>query len=181
MPVLGYNQNHYAQYIYWDPSNYINVWTTPLPESVECLALGIASGPETDLPGSQFLSLPQASDSEGILINWTHFGESGISCHARLGRTLTHEMGHYLGVLHPWAGGDCENNDYCDDTPAVDKPVYNKVFIGCEGEPAMINNYMTWSHDETMNMFTNDQIARMHYVLKKHKGRNNLLSSYALK
>ncbi|GAA3589233.1 M43 family zinc metalloprotease [Flavivirga amylovorans] len=181
VPILGYNPNHYAQYAYWNPKDYINIWTTPLPESTECLALGFATGPETDLPGTELFSLPEPEDAEGILVNWLHFGESESSCYARFGRTLTHEMGHYLGVLHTWGVGDCENNDYCDDTPAVDKPVYNTAFIGCEGVPAMINNYMTWSHDETMNMFTNDQIARMHYVLEHHKGRKALLSSHALK
>ncbi|AUP77788.1 M43 family zinc metalloprotease [Flavivirga eckloniae] len=181
VPPLGYNQNHYAQYAYWDPKDYINIWTTPLPESFECQALGLATLPETGLPGREHSSFPQPGDAEGILINWMHFGESDIACYARFGRTLTHEMGHYLGVLHTWGFGDCENNDYCNDTPAVDKPVYNKVFMACEGEPAMINNYMTWAHDKTMNMFTNDQIARMHYVLKHHKGRKALLSSHALK
>jgi hypothetical protein len=181
VPVLGYNQNHYAQYAYWDPNQFINIWTTPLQDSVQCLALGIASAPETDLPGSEFLSFPQEGDAEGILINWAHFGESNIDCHARLGRTLTHEMGHYLGLLHTWGIRDCDTNDYCDDTPAVDKAVFGKVpFIGCAGEEVMIGNYMNYSHDEVMNIFTHDQIARMHYVLTNHPGRNALLTSLAI-
>lgn len=181
VPNLGYIQNHYAQYAYWNPNYYINIWTTPLNESAECLVFGLASGPETDLPGTELLSIPQTGDAEGILINSMHFGESNTECQARYGRTLTHEMGHYLGLLHTWGGADCDNNDYCDDTPAVDKPVYNADFMGCEGEPAMVNNYMNWSDDELMNTFTNDQIARMHYVLKTHQGRKALWSSPALK
>ncbi len=181
VPSLGYNQNHYAQYAYWNPSEYINIWTTSLPEETICLALGLSSGPAIDLPGASLLSLPGPDDKEGIIISQHHFGVSDIDCQAKYGRTLTHEMGHYLGLLHPWAGGDCDTNDYCEDTPAVDKPVYNIAFIGCEGEPVMINNYMNWSDDELMNIFTNDQIARMHYVLKNHQGRNALLTSHALK
>lgn len=182
VPELGYNQNHYAQYDYWDPSSYINIWTTPLPESSGCLVLGSATGPETDLPGTQFLLLPQAGDSEGILINWIHFGESDIDCHARYGRTLTHEMGHYLGVLHTWGGKDCEFNDYCADTPAVDDVVFGRdAYIGCAGETIMIGNYMNYSEDDLMNIFTKNQIARMHYVLEHHTGRNSLLSSPGLK
>ncbi|WP_242155977.1 M43 family zinc metalloprotease [Aestuariivivens sediminis] len=181
VPDLGYNQNNYAQYIYWNPNNYINIWTTPLPESSECLVLGAATGPETDLPGTELLLIPQEGDSEGILINWMHFGESNIDCKARLGRTLTHEMGHYFGLLHTWGGGDCLKNDYCDDTPSVDKPVYNSAFMGCNGEHVMVNNYMNWSDDDLMNIFTNDQINRMHYVLQYHEGRHDLLSSPALK
>ncbi len=181
VPVLGYSQNHFAQYAYWDPSQYINIWTTPLPQSTECLALGISTLPKTDLPGIKPSSWPGPDDAEGILINWIHFGESNINCHARYGRTLTHEIGHYLGLLHPWGAGDCENNDYCDDTPAVDKPVYgNQSFLGCKGETVMMGNYMNWSHDAVMNIFTKDQIARMHYVLEHHVGRKALLSSSAL-
>lgn len=181
VPDLGYNLNHYAQYAYWNPDAYINIWTTPLPESSQCLALGSATGPETDLPGTEFLSIPGPDDADGIMINWMHFGESDIDCHARFGRTLTHEMGHFLGLLHTWGSGECEANDYCEDTPAVDEHVFRSVpFMGCDGEEVMIGNYMNYSHDAVMNIFTQDQIKRMHYVLKNHAGRNALLTSPAL-
>ncbi|WP_165819394.1 M43 family zinc metalloprotease [Flagellimonas aquimarina] len=181
IPDLGYNQNHYSQYDYWPPDQFINIWVTPLPESAMCLALGEATGPDTDLPGSEFLALPGPNDSEGILINWMHFGESDIDCHAKYGRTLTHEMGHYLGLLHTWGNKDCESNDYCDDTPAVDEPVYGRIaFLGCNDEAVMIENYMNYSEDDVMNVFTKNQIARMHYVLKNHKGRKALLNSIGL-
>jgi hypothetical protein len=179
---LGYSQNFYAQYAYWDPEQYINIWTTPLPLETECLVLGSATGPFTDLPGTDLLSIPREGDAEGILINSIHFGESEIDCHAKYGRTLTHEMGHFLGLLHTWGARDCELNDYCDDTPAVDDYVYGRnAFLGCKGETIMIGNYMNYSEDEVMNIFTNDQVARMHYVLNHHKGRNALLTSQALK
>lgn len=178
---LGYNQNHYAQYAYWDPQKYINIWITPLSETSECLALGVASGPATNLPGSHLLKLPQEGDAEGILINWIHFGESDIDCHARYGRTLTHEMGHFLGLLHTWGGKDCVKNDFCDDTPAVDNEIFGRsTFIGCSGETIMIGNFMNYSDDEVMNIFTKDQVRRMHYVLQNHEVRNSLLKSPAL-
>ncbi len=180
VPELGFNTTHFAQYNYWDSDRYINIWTVPLPELASCMVLGQSTGPDTDLPGIQHLSIPRPDEPEGMLINWSHFGESDLNCY-QYGRTLTHEMGHYLGVLHTWGGGNCEFNDYCEDTPAVDKPVYNKIFIGCEVEPVMINNYMNFSDDDLMNMFTNDQIARMHYVLEQHPGRNSLLTSPGLK
>ncbi|MEQ6118748.1 M43 family zinc metalloprotease [Reichenbachiella sp. MALMAid0571] len=141
----------------------------------------MASGPETDLPGTHLLSLPGEDDAEGILINWIHFGESDIECQARYGRTLTHKMGHYLSLLHTWGSGNCELNDYCNDTPAVDVTVFGRnSFEGCSGEFVMISNYMNYSDDEIMNIFTNNQVDRMHYVLNNHMGRNSLMSSPAL-
>ncbi|WP_435625555.1 M43 family zinc metalloprotease [Flagellimonas sp.] len=180
--VLGYGPNHFAQYAYWNPEEYINIWTTPVPRSTECLALGIATGPDIDIPGVEHLAIPQAGDAEGILISWMHFGESEIDCHAKLGRTLTHEMGHYLGLLHTWGGADCEFNDYCEDTPAVDTQVFGRTsFPGCTGEMVQIENYMNYTHDDVMNMFTKEQAERMRYVLLHHPGRNLLLRSKALK
>lgn len=182
VPQLGYNQNHFAQFDYWPPEQYINIWTTPLDEEFStCIVLGSSTGPKTDLPGTDLLTIPQPGDADGILINWVHFGESNIDCHARFGRTLTHEMGHFLGLLHTWGGQDCAFNDYCEDTPAVDTYVFGSTpFVGCNGETIMIGNYMNYSDDEVMNIFTNDQVARMHYVLKNHKGRSSLLTSPAL-
>lgn len=181
VPDLGYNQNHFAQYGYWNPNSFINIWTTPLPAEADCIVLGSSTGPDTDLPGSHLLQLPGVNDFEGIIINSAHFGESNIDCTARFGRTLTHEMGHYLGLLHLWGAKDCELNDYCEDTPAVDSPDYWPYDLnGCKDEAAMIGNYMNFSNDDDMNIFTNDQITRMHYVLKNHEGRKALLSSDAL-
>jgi hypothetical protein len=177
----GYDQNHFAQYAYWNPRQYINIWTTPLPETAMCIVLGSSSGPQTDLPGTSLLSLPASGDAEGILINWMHFGESDIACQARYGRTLTHEMGHYLGLLHTWGGKDCASNDYCADTPAVDKEVTGRQsFPGCQGESVMIGNYMNYTDDEVMNLFTHDQARRMHYVLANHPGRHALITSPGL-
>lgn len=182
VPDLGYNQNHYAQYAYWDTRAYINIWTTPLPEGAICFSLGNATGPQTDLPGTEFLSIPGPNDADGILVNWAHFGESDIDCHARFGRTLTHEMGHYFALLHTWGNGkDCTLNDFCDDTPAVVEPVFGRIpKEGCDGETIMMGNYMNYSDDDIMNIFTLDQIARMHYVLKNHPGRKALISSPGL-
>tara|TARA_B100000949_G_scaffold235384_1_gene258258 strand:+ start:23223 stop:24143 length:921 start_codon:yes stop_codon:yes gene_type:complete len=178
---LGYNQNHYAQFAFWPPDEYINIWVTPLPLSSTCLALGVSSGPDIELPGSELFSVPQDDDAEGILINWIHFGESNIDCHAKLGRTLTHEMGHYLGLLHTWGGRDCAHNDYCDDTPAVNEPIFgSKAILGCDGEAVMIGNYMNYSDDAVMNIFTKDQAERMYYVLRHHAGRKGLMTSTAI-
>lgn len=181
VPNLGYNQRHFAQYSYWDARRYVNIWTTPLPDELRCTILGSATYPLIDLPGLSTEEPPDGPYVEGIIINAAHFGESDIDCHARFGRTLTHEMGHFLGLLHTWGNGDCEFNDYCDDTPPVDQHVWGRTaFTGCSGETIMIENYMNYSDDEIMNTFTRDQVARMHYVLLNHVERNALLSSPGL-
>ncbi len=178
---FSYSQNFFSRFSYWDAESYINIWVVPLPPQASCIVLGQSTGPETDLPGAEHLEIPQHNDIDGILINWAHFGESDVDCHAKYGRTLTHEMGHYLGLLHTWGVKDCDLNDYCDDTPAVDVFVFgSREFIGCQDEPIMIGNYMNYSDDIVMNIFTNDQIERMHHVLESSPRRKSLLNSRGL-
>lgn len=175
--------DYYAFYSYWNPSRYINVWTMPLPEDLIDTVLGQATGPLTDLPGADLLLRGEPEQAEGILINSHHFGVSDLPSEHNLGRTLTHEMGHYLGLLHTWGGGDCEANDYCADTPPVSAPVRGCPATpppACDGRPIMIENYMNWTTDECMNTFTNDQIARMHYVLETSPWRRELPESPGL-
>ncbi len=166
---------------YWNSEHYINIWTAPYSEETANVHLGSATGPDSDLPGDELFQKPLPDGKEGIVINWWHFGESDLEGVHNLGRTLTHEMGHYLGLLHTWGGGDCEANDYCDDTPAVDKVVNSATpYLGCSGEEVQLANYMNYTPDAIMNMFTNEQIDRMHYVLENSPRRSSLLTSPGL-
>lgn len=175
-----------SQYSYWNPDQYLNIWSLDLglPPG---LLLGEARFPVSDLAG-----LPddnrEGMDADGIFVNAQNFGiaEKNSDPNFSMGRTLTHEMGHFLGLLHIWGsyGNNCAGyGDYCEDTPAVsnftsgcpsEKP------LACSGGPAMIENYMDWSHDVCMNIFTNDQISRMHTVLENSVRRKSLLTSPAL-
>ncbi len=171
----------YAFFSYWGSSDYINIWTAPYPNDYTNIILGQATGPDTDLPGDKLFQKPLTGGAEGIVINWAHFGESDIEGGRNLGRTLTHEMGHYLGLLHTWGARDCEANDYCEDTPAVNEPVTSsEPYIGCDGEEVMIGNYMNYTSDEVMNIFTKDQVSRMRYVLRNSPRRVSLLNSEGL-
>lgn len=175
--------DYYSYYSYWDPSRYINVWTMPLPASSVDIVLGLATGPETDLPGADLLLRGEPEQAEGILINSHHFGESNLASPHNLGRTLTHEMGHYLGLLHTWGGGDCESNDYCADTPPVSAPVTwcpSPAPLACNGQPVMVENYMNYTTDACMSTFTNDQISRIRYVLEHSPRRRELSTSPGL-
>jgi hypothetical protein len=125
----------------------------------------------------------EPTQAEGILINAAHFGPSDLSSEHGQGRTLTHEMGHYFGLLHTWGTGECETNDYCADTPAVTQPVLgcpSSPPPGCDGEPVMVENYMNYTFDACMNTFTNDQIERIHYVLENSPRRRELPESPGL-
>jgi hypothetical protein len=175
-----------SQYSYWNPDEYLNIWSLDL-RLPPGLFLGQARFPVSDLEG-----LPDDNedgmDADGIFVNAPNFGiaEKNSDLNFNMGRTLTHEMGHFLGLLHIWGSYDnnCEGyGDYCADTPAVsnftngcpsEKP------LACHGGPAMIENYMDWSHDVCMNIFTNDQISRMHTVLENSVRRKSLLTSPAL-
>lgn len=175
--------DYYAYYGYWDPEHYVNVWTMPLAESTVDVLLGLATGPETDLPGAERFEPGEPAQAEGILINSAHFGPSDLASAHNLGRTLTHEMGHYFGLLHLWGGGDCAENDHCVDTPAMTEALHgcpSPPPPGCDGTPVMVENYMNYTDDACMNTFTNDQIARIHYVLENSPRRRTLTSSPGL-
>lgn len=177
-PVQFRNREYYASLSYWNPKHYLNIWTEPMPDELIGIVLGEATGPQTDLPAAELFLPGEPAQPEGILINAAHFGESEIDSDYNLGRTLTHEVGHYLGLLHTWGTRECHTNDYCTDTPPVTKEFSN---VACDGTPAMSTNFMTYSPDKVMNIFTNDQITRMHYVLEHSPYRKTLINSPGLR
>jgi hypothetical protein len=81
------------------------------------------------------------------------------------GRTLTHEMGHYLNLYHTWGDGDCSVDDEVEDTPNCSGQLFgcpNIAPVDCPpAPPRMIANYMDYTDDVCMNIFTQGQKARM--------------------
>ncbi len=134
----------------WDRSKYLNVWVCNLEGGV----LGFAQ-----MPGG-----PAATD--GIVVHYRNFGVTGTSSPYNKGRTATHEVGHWLNLHHIWgddAPGACTGTDYCNDTPNQADPYY-----GCPSFPQyscgssdMFMNYMDYTNDVCMNIFTNNQRMRM--------------------
>ncbi len=168
-------------YNYWNVKDYINIWVFPFKPNI---ILGQSSVPQVNLPGLEHASVEGAS---GIMITTPHFGKTDLEGGANLGRSLTHEMGHFLGLEHLWGkteNADCmEFDDYCDDTPPVSRRTGNcdsAPPMSCNGEPALIHNYMDYTSDACMNMFTKDQVARMRYVLVHSGVRKSLTTSLTI-
>ncbi|GJM62853.1 zinc metalloprotease [Persicobacter diffluens] len=136
----------------WDPSQYLNMWVVN----------SIKSGRSTILGYAQFPGGPAATD--GVVIGYNFFGRVGtLSAPYDLGRTTTHEVGHWLNLRHIWGDGGCGVDDFVADTPISDGPNY-----GCPSFPTvrcsstdMTMNYMDYVNDGCMYMFSNGQKDRM--------------------
>lgn len=162
-------------YGYWNKQEYINIWVMPLNG-----ALGQSSVPYVDIPG---LDHANPDGTTGVFISTGHFGTNNES----LGRTLTHEMGHFLGLEHLWGKKENEDcmvyDDYCEDTPLVSRRTGNCAntnLANCYGEEPLTQNYMDYTSDACMNMFTQDQVARMRYVLQNSQVISPLINSCAI-
>ena len=140
-----------------DPSRYLNIWVCRLSGSL----LGYAQ-----FPGG----LPQ---TDGVVITYTGFGTIGTATAPfHLGRTGTHEIGHYFDLFHIWGDDEdgCTGSDQVDDTPNqgganLGMPVFPKISCGNGPNGDMFVNYMDYTDDAGMVMFTNGQLARMEACL----------------
>jgi hypothetical protein len=140
----------------WPSDKYLNLWVCSLGGGL----LGYA----------QFPGGPAATD--GVVILNAAFGSAGTATAPyNLGRTATHEIGHWLNLRHIWGDTeDCTGTDFVDDTPNAQLPNYGKPtfpHVSCNNGPNgdMFMNYMDYVDDAAMVMFTNGQVVRMHATL----------------
>jgi hypothetical protein len=140
----------------WPSSKYLNIWVCNIGAGL----LGFAYQPGV------------SASLDGLVIGYKYFGTGfpGISSTYDLGRTATHEIGHYLNLDHPWGGGDsnpnCNLDDAVSDTPIQEEPNYgcqSFPHISCNNGPNgdMFNNYMDYGNDDCLFLFTNGQKQRM--------------------
>lgn len=151
----------------WDPSRYLNIWVASMGGDL----LGYGT-----FPGSS----PAAED--GVLVDPHYFGTTGLAASSfpnHLGRTSTHEIGHYFNLYHIWGNGD---NTCLDDDEVSDTPIQRDAYLGCPtnpqmscGKQAMFMNYMDYTDDPCMFLFTQGQKTRMWAAL--NTARPGLLSS----
>jgi hypothetical protein len=137
------------------PTTVLNIWVCNLANGI----LGYAQ-----FPGG-------TAASDGVVILYSAFGSrakypTGTFINTYdLGRTATHEVGHWLNLRHIWGDARC-GTDFVDDTPAHDAANYGCPLVGhksrCAGKPVeMTMNYMDYTDDFCMYMFTAKQEARM--------------------
>lgn len=140
----------------WPRNRYLNLWVCNLGGGL----LGYA----------QFPGGPGRTD--GVVILYSAFGTQGeAKAPFNLGRTATHEIGHWLNLRHIWGDTmDCSSGDRVADTPNAAGPNYGKPtfpHITCNNGPNgdMFMNYMDYVDDAAMVMFTDGQITRMNAAL----------------
>lgn len=155
----------------WDSRQYLNVWVCNMPSNLQ----GYSS-----FPG-------EAAGKDGIVIRYDVFGTKGrLSAPFDKGRTLTHEVGHWLGLRHLWGDTPC-GDDGVHDTPRQRSgnrgvPQFPRVNTGCDNGPYgdMFMNFMDFSDDAALLMFTRGQVSMMRSQFINGGARRSLLSSKGL-
>jgi hypothetical protein len=171
----------------WDATSYLNIWViNMLSDPNEEQVLGLTVPPYF---ANNVTGIPAVE--QGIVINYKAFGvqkasEEAYFSNATKGHTLTHELGHYFGLKHIWGDDDGEcadaggEDDGIGDTPpqadanyyCVEYPYYDDCSF--EGDGIMFMNFMDYSPDDCLAMFTQEQVLSM---------RNDLMpggASYSL-
>lgn len=155
----------------WDSRSYLNIWVGNLIPGL----LGYASAPGA------------APEVDGVVIRWNVFGTIGVSGSFNLGRTAVHEVGHWLNLKHLWGDKEC-GSDEVDDTPQQRTynqgvPSFPRIGTGCSAANPygdMFMNFMDFTNDAAMMMFTQGQVTRMRSLFNGGGARSSLLASKAL-
>ena len=164
------------QLSHWPASKYLNLYAATLAYPV----LGWAQFPTSDkVPGLTFGDV--AEETDGVVVDYRYFGSGYQANTSSKGRTVTHEVGHYFGLRHIWGDNDdCVADDYVDDTPLVAKAYYGCPTKdtdkpkNCAGTDAMYQNYLDYTDDKCMALFTPGQKQRMDVVLQYSPRRKDL-------
>jgi hypothetical protein len=146
------------------PSNYLNMWVGNIGGGI----LGYAQ-----FPGG-------AAATDGVVMDYRYFGTIGTAqAPFDLGRTATHEVGHWLNLRHIWGDSStCGVDDQVSDTPDSDSPNYGcTAATSCSNGGDMIQNYMDYTDDSCMNLFTAGQKARMQALFSNGGARASLVNA----
>ena len=176
----------------WDTEKYLNIWVCNIEGGS---LLGYAYPPANLENWPEDASAP-SPELDGVVVHYEVFRRTGSYTASGLlglgertipvrGRTVTHEVGHYLGLRHIWGDGllsiiglpDCNSDDGVADTPNQG----SSSQFSCDPEqnscdddediqmPDMFENFMDYSSEDCLNSFTNGQIAIMRSVLENER------------
>ncbi|MDF2191800.1 M43 family zinc metalloprotease [Paraflavitalea sp. CAU 1676] len=153
----------------WDADSYLNLWVGDLSGGLQGYASVLGCDKSVD----------------GVAIAASAFGTTGTATAPyNKGRTATHEIGHWLGLRHIWGDALC-GDDQVDDTPPQRSPSRScpkGVVISCGSGPYgdMYNNFMDFTDDACLNLFTTGQRNKMRELFLPGGVRYSLLSSKGL-
>lgn len=169
----------------WDVNQYLNIWVCNLaiPIINTPFILGYATPPD-GAPNWPSGTAAEEPEYDGVVLHYEVVGEnpnaSGVLATVNKGRTATHEVGHYLGLRHIW--GDAQGQDGCsvddgiEDTPNCAEAQQQTCDFNsnsCSDAPIdfpdQIENYMDYSDENCMNMFTRQQANAMRYVIENFR------------
>ena len=147
----------------WPAGSYLNFWVCNVGGGI----LGYAQ-----FPGG-------SAATDGVVCDYRYVGDIGTATAPfNLGRTATHEVGHWLNLYHIWGDGNCNQDDQVSDTPNSDAANF-----GCAtghqscSSTDMVQNYMDYSDDACMNLFTSGQKTRMQALFAPGGFRASLATS----
>ncbi|GAA4411433.1 zinc metalloprotease [Nibrella viscosa] len=152
-----------------NPETSLNIWVCNIGGGI----LGYAQFPGGSLA------------TDGVVVGPQYFGSSAVSNNFYLeapydkGRTATHEIGHWLNLRHIWGDGGCGVDDFVADTPLAGGPNYRcpgYPTVGC-GNNMMTMNYMDYTYDACMYMFTEGQKTRARAVFASGGPRSSFVTT----
>ncbi|HTE12745.1 MAG TPA: M43 family zinc metalloprotease [Chitinophagaceae bacterium] len=152
----------------WNAGNYLNIWVCNLVSGIS----GYSSSPGGPV------------EKDGVVISTGVFGTININGPFNRGRTAVHEIGHWLNLRHIWGDAGC-GDDKVDDTPTQQGANRGcssgeKFTCGSTAHGDMYMNFMDFSDDACMYMFTKGQRQRMRVLFEAGGPHNSLLYSNAL-
>ena len=186
----------------WDPTQYFNIWTVFFTNTTSAEmygTLGYAQFPQIPAAGTTGFTIggttasagyfeqnATTANTDGLVVDYRNFGTSAVVSSLSVnapydrGRTASHEIGHCFGLVHIWGDANC-GTDYCADTPTAHTSNFGcPTVTNCSSTGnEMVQNYMDYTDDTCMNIFTTNQKDRITQVMNYCPRRVSLKTSLA--